>query len=114
MPDEKSPLKKSQLEQAHLFKGVEYESIIGLLEDCPVHELQQEDLLLNRGESNHLLFVILSGHLRVHLELSVDPVTVLGPGEVVGELSLIDDFDQPATAEGIRPLCGDRCPHGSV
>lgn len=96
MPDQKGPLKKSQLEQAHLFKGVEYESIIGLLEDCPVHELQQEDLLLNRGESNHFLFVILSGHLRVHLELSVDPVTVLGPGEVVGELSLIDG--QPTSA----------------
>ena len=52
MPDQKGSLKKSQLEQAHLFKGVEYESIIGLLEDCPVHELQQEDLLLNRGETN--------------------------------------------------------------
>ena len=165
MPDQNSPLKKSQLEQAHLFKGVEYESIIGLLEDCPVHELQQEDILLNRGESNHLLFVILSGHLRVHLELSVDPVTVLGPGEVVGELSLIDgqptsayvvaddhcpvlalnektlwslveashivarnmlfpveasapwrlhNLDQSTTAAGIRPLRGDRCPHGSV
>ena len=38
-----------------------------------------------------------AGHrLGVHLELSVDPVTVLGPGEVIGELSLIDG--QPTSA----------------
>ncbi len=96
MPDKKSSLKKSELERSHLFEGVEFGSIIGLLEDCPVHELKQDDVLLNRGEGNHLLYLILSGRLRVHLELSVDPITVLGPGEVAGELSLIDG--QPTSA----------------
>ena len=90
MPDKKSSLKESDLERSHLFEGVEFGSIIGLLEDCPIQKLKQDDVLLNRGEANHFLFLILSGRLRVHLELSVDPVTVLGPGEVVGELSLID------------------------
>ena len=96
MPDKKSSLKQSELERSHLFEGVEFGSIIGLLEDCPVHALKQDDVLLNRGEGNYLLYIILSGRLRVHLELSVDPVTVLGPGEVVGELSLIDG--QPTSA----------------
>ena len=90
MPDKKSSLKQSDLESSHLFEGVEFGSIMGLLEDCPIQKLKQDDVLLNRGEGNHFLFLILSGRLRVHLELSVDPVTVLGPGEVVGELSLID------------------------
>ncbi len=96
MPDKKSSLKQSDLERSHLFEGVEFGSIIGLLEDCPIQELKQNDVLLNRGEGNHFLFLILSGRLRVHLELSVDPVTVLGPGEVAGELSLIDG--QPTSA----------------
>ena len=96
MPDKKSSLKQSELERSHLFEGVEFGSIIGLLEDCPIRKLKQEDVLLNRGEGNHFLYLILSGRLRVHLELSVDPVTVLGPGEVVGELSLIDG--QPTSA----------------
>jgi len=96
MPDKKSSLKKSELERSHLFEGVQFGSVIGLLEDCPIRELKQEDVLLNRGEGNHLLYLILSGRLRVHLELSVDPLTVLGPGEVVGELSLIDG--QPTSA----------------
>jgi len=96
MPDKESSLKRSELERSHLFEGVEFGSIIGLLQDCPIQELQEGDVLLNRGESNHLLYLILSGRLRVHLELSVDPVTVLGPGEVVGELSLIDG--QPTSA----------------
>ena len=96
MPDKKSSLKQSDLESSHLFEGVEFGSIMGLLEDCPIQKLKQDDVLLNRGEANHFLFLILSGRLRVHLELSVDPVTVLGPGEVVGELSLIDG--QPTSA----------------
>ena len=96
MPDKKSSLKQSDLESSHLFEGVEFGSIMGLLEDCPIQKLKQDDVLLNRGEGNHFLFLILSGRLRVHLELSVDPVTVLGPGEVVGELSLIDG--QPTSA----------------
>ena len=96
MPDKKSSLKKGELERSHLFEGVQFGSVIGLLEDCPIRELKQDDVLLNRGEGNHLLYLILSGRLRVHLELSVDPLTVLGPGEVVGELSLIDG--QPTSA----------------
>ncbi len=96
MPDKKSSLKKSELERSHLFEGVQFGSIIGLLEDCPIKELKQDDVLLNRGEGNHLLYLNLSGRLRVHLELSVDPLTILGPGEVVGELSLIDG--QPTSA----------------
>jgi len=96
MPDKKSSLKRSDVECSHIFEGVEFGSIIGLLEDCPIQKLKQDDVLLNRGEANHFLFLILSGRLRVHLELSVDPVTVLGPGEVVGELSLIDG--QPTSA----------------
>ena len=34
--------------------------------------------------------MLLAGRLRVHLKLDLDPVTVLEAGEVVGELSLVD------------------------
>ncbi len=33
---------------------------------------------------------LLSGRLRIHLELELDPIVVLEQGEIVGELSLID------------------------
>lgn len=96
MPDRGAPLEKSELENMHLFTGVEFESVIGLLGECPVNDLEEGDVLLHKGEGNHFLYVILSGHLRIHLELTMDPITVLGPGEVVGELSLIDG--QPTSA----------------
>ena len=99
MPGQIVPLNKSELEKLHLFTGVDFESVMGLLEGCPVNELEEDDVLLQKGEGNHFLYVILSGHLRIHLEVSLDPITILGPGEVVGELSLIDG--QPTSAFAI-------------
>jgi len=99
MPGQIVPLNKSELEKLHLFTGVDFESVMGLLEECPVSELEEDDVLLHKGEANHFLYVILSGHLRIHLELSLDPITILGSGEVVGELSLIDG--QPTSAYAI-------------
>ena len=36
------------------------------------------------------MYALLSGHLRIHLDLDPDAITVLEPGEIVGELSVID------------------------
>jgi len=96
MPARRLLFSREELVDSMFFKGVELESIMGLLQDCPVQELQAGDLLIHSGQSNQHLYVILSGRLRIHLKLSVDPIAVVNPGEVVGELSLIDG--QPASA----------------
>ena len=61
-----------------------------------MRELQDGDTLIHLGQPNHFLYVLLSGCLRIHLKLSADPIAVLPPGEIVGELSLIDG--QPTSA----------------
>ena len=81
---------RSEIEGSVLFRDVELESILGLLQDCPLHELQDGDTLIHLGQSNHFMYVLLSGRLRIHLKLSADPIAILQPGEIVGELSLID------------------------
>ena len=47
-------------------------------------------MLIRAGEVNEYLYLLLSGLLRVHLEFKMDPVALLEPGEIVGELSVID------------------------
>lgn len=80
-----------------LFANVEPEAIEGLLEACPRRELAAGEALIRLGETNRTLYLILDGRLRVHLD-SPDqpPLTVLGDGESVGELSVIDY--KPASA----------------
>ena len=80
----------SELTKLFLLKGAEVESVRGLLEDCLVQELKADEVLIHAEQPNQFLYLLLSGHLRVHLDLTLDPIVVLEPGEVVGELSLID------------------------
>ena len=73
-----------------MLRGVELESVQGILETCSVKCLKKGDVLINAGQPNHFLYMLLSGRLRIHLELELDPIVVLEQGEIVGELSLID------------------------
>jgi len=50
-----------------------------------------------RGRPHKFLYLLLSGRLRIHLKkLTLNPIAILEPGEVAGEMSVIDR--QPASA----------------
>ncbi|MDA2934999.1 GGDEF domain-containing protein, partial [Acidobacteria bacterium AH-259-D05] len=96
MVDLKEALDRHELENLPFLKGAEFESIRGLLEGCPVKKLESGEVLISAGKHNETFYLLLSGQLRVHLKLSMDPIAILEPGEVVGEISVIDG--QPTTA----------------
>ena len=79
------------LKKIHMLHGVNLDSIKGLLDLCTIKTLQPEEVLLTPEQANRAIFLLLEGRLRVHLE-SVDtrPIAILGPGESVGEMSVID------------------------
>ena len=97
MGDDQKPLRKWELETSILWKGVELDSILDLLQDCPIKEFTGGDVLIQAGQPNDFLYLILSGRLRIHLkDLTLAPIVMLEPGEVVGEMSVFDR--QPASA----------------
>ncbi len=81
---------KAELERIALFRGVDLESIQGLLDDCEVRHLKAEEILIHAAQANYFLYLTLSGRVRIHLKLNLDPIVVMEAGEVVGELSMID------------------------
>jgi diguanylate cyclase (GGDEF)-like protein len=82
-----------ELKRLHIFQNVSLESIKGLLEACSVKMLEPHDILIAPRESNKSVFFILDGRLRVHLDsLENESITILGPGESVGEMSVIDNL----------------------
>ncbi len=85
-----------ELEEVLLFNEVELESVQGILEECPLAKFQKDDVVLSAGESNHSIHLLLSGQLRVQLELSLQPIAKVEPGELVGEISVVDG--EPTTA----------------
>jgi CRP-like cAMP-binding protein len=69
-----------------LFTGVPLDTVRTLAEQCEVRHLLPGDLLLSPGESNHTLYLLLDGRMKVHLD-RVDSVEgfPIAPGECVGE-----------------------------
>jgi diguanylate cyclase (GGDEF)-like protein len=81
-----------ELQHLQLFQSVSPEVIEEIIESCVIRRLKKKEVLLLPEQPNHYLYQLMSGRLRVHLHsLTNDPVCYLEPGEVVGELSIIDN-----------------------
>jgi len=80
-----------------LFNDVNFSSIMPLLSDCASRNLLKNETLIKAGETNTNVYLILSGSFNVHLTPDYsDTVTVLKPGQSIGEIAVIDH--QPASA----------------
>ena len=90
-------LLREHLERAKLFANVSLESVEHLFERCERRKLERGDHLLEPDSANSHLYLILGGELRVYLQGRDMPAqAVLGGGDCVGEMSLLDG--QPASA----------------
>jgi len=102
----KDLLDSHQLQSMSLLRGVELESIQNLLEECPIQELEKDDVLIEAGQPNHSVYLLLSGLLSIHLrKLTPGPSVLLGPGEIVGEMSVIDRQLTSATVVAHEDSC---------
>jgi diguanylate cyclase (GGDEF)-like protein len=92
MFDVLSKPKMNELKKMKLFVDVPEEIIKRIVESFLIRRLKKKEVLLVSGQPNHYLYQVLSGKLCVFLEPSLEePVCCFGPGEPVGELSIIDN-----------------------
>lgn len=102
---------REELNKIKLFQFVDLESIKGILDACIFRSLTAGEVLITAGQQNRTVYFLLEGHVRIHLtSLQSEPTATLGPGESVGEMSVIDH--QPASAfvvaaEPVRLLAMD-------
>lgn len=62
-----------------------------LLSDCATRNLSKDEMLIEMGDVNKNVYLILSGSFNVHLTRNnADPVAVLKPGQSIGEIAIID------------------------
>jgi signal transduction histidine kinase len=74
-----------------LFQSVDVEELRPLLQNCEVRSIRSGAILIEADQPNDRLYLVLSGELGVHLGSPASPpIVILGAGETVGELSLID------------------------
>lgn len=97
-------ISQEELRRIRLFQAVDLDSIRGLIDACTVRALKAGEELITAGQVNRTVYFILSGSMLVHL----DPVTgaaaaVLGPGESVAEMSVIDRRPASASVVAAEP-----------
>ncbi len=82
---------RDAIARQELFQRVRIEDVEGILDRCEVLELDRDETLIQAGQTNHDLYLILEGSLRVHLAADMHtPVITLHAGQSVGEVSVID------------------------
>jgi signal transduction histidine kinase len=74
-----------------LFRSVDVNELPRFLQDCEVRSIPSGAILIEADQPNEHLYLVLSGEVGVHLGSPASPpIVILGAGETVGELSLID------------------------
>lgn len=85
------------LDDFAMLEGVGLTARRELIAGARQRKLVPGDILIRQGARNDSMFLVLRGELGVHLDsIEADPVAVIGPGETVGELSLLDGSEASA------------------
>ena len=92
------------LRRAPLFDGLDEESARALRRQMPDVKLSRGEHLFNEGDGGDRLYVVLDGKIkltRAAADGRENLLSVLGPGEMFGELSLFDPRPRTASAVAV-------------
>ncbi len=84
---------KLLLSRLQLFRNVDLENkaLLKLLKLCEYRLLATDEVVLSTEVENYYLYILLKGRLAIQLTVHDDiPLATVGPGECVGEMSIID------------------------
>ena len=88
----RSPEVFKALQIAPLFQGISGKLLVEKLGESRLRTLNSGETLLAPGQTNHAVYLILSGRLSIQAQDSGgEPIAMLGEGECVGEESFIGD-----------------------
>jgi CRP/FNR family cyclic AMP-dependent transcriptional regulator len=101
LSDEALAARQEQIAKVHLFGGLRREAL-ALVAAVSVEETHPLGaVIFKHGDVGEKLYVIVEGRVRIVREVSgmgEEALAVVGPGEVFGEMALLDDAVRSATA----------------
>ena len=89
-----------------LFSGLTGEELRFLAGEARACEYEAGEIIFHEGDPGYTCHIIVKGKVRIYVigedgrELSV---SILGPGEIVGEMALFEDLPRSASVEAIEP-----------
>ncbi|HEX6498831.1 MAG TPA: Crp/Fnr family transcriptional regulator [Micromonosporaceae bacterium] len=92
------------LARSGLFQGVESEAAEALAKEMEIVEIRKGEVVFNEGEQGDSLYIVLAGKIKVGRRAAdgrQNLIALMGPSDMVGELSLFDPGPRTATATAV-------------
>lgn len=97
----------AMLDRARIFDNLGLEFRQALARSSTVLSLYRGQTLMEEGEDGHEFYIILSGRVSIQIETIAPYLEIginrVGPGEVIGEISLFEDQPRSATVVASEP-----------
>jgi serine/threonine protein phosphatase PrpC len=94
-------LKRDVLANMPLFARLSDRELLRVMQAVQVRECKDGDVVIREGDKGDELFIVLEGQVRV--SRGEQTLTLLGPGEHVGEMALIRSVPRSATVTAVGP-----------
>lgn len=96
-----------QLKKVSVFKEVPEETLQELLKLLEKHTIPKGEVIFRRGEPGDAMYIIESGRVQISTQDETGHEVVLnryGPGQIFGEMALLDGLPRSATAMALEPM----------
>jgi CRP/FNR family cyclic AMP-dependent transcriptional regulator len=101
-------LSESILAHVDLFSTLDKKELQTIAKSCYERTYAAGSTLVSQGDVGAGLYIVKSGHVRIMQEVDPDralqEIAVFGPGEVFGEMSLLDDLPRSATVVAVEEV----------
>ncbi|HKD99188.1 MAG TPA: Crp/Fnr family transcriptional regulator [Micromonosporaceae bacterium] len=92
------------LARSGIFQGVEPETASALAKEMEITDIRKGDVIFNEGEPGDSLYIVLTGKIKLGRRAAdgrQNLIALMGPSDMVGELSLFDPGPRTATATAV-------------
>src|SRR6266851_1612415 len=93
------------LASVELFSSLDKKELRHIANSCQERKYAAGSILMQQGSTGAGLFVITAGHVKITKEVDPDRAVVdlatAGPGDVLGEMALLDDLPRSATVTAV-------------
>jgi CRP-like cAMP-binding protein len=92
------------LARSGIFQGVDPEAAEALAKDMEVIDVRKGDVVFNEGEPGDSLYIIMAGKIKLGRRAAdgrQNLIALIGPSDMLGELSLFDPGPRTATATAV-------------
>lgn len=95
------------LREVPLFAGLAEDELVAVAEVASLNQFETEQVVFREGDASSTCYVIRSGHacaMREHPDGRVITLARFGPGDIFGELAMLDDQRRSATVQAVDEL----------